>query len=222
MPAPIDEVHVDPRHRLPQAPELADGHARGDDATNKPWRPPLLTGFGLQLALSEGQVFGYVSFAMRRKYDLEESFAFTLSHLASTTGGTLRYVRGIGPKRTNNARIASISGGLDFDRVRSDFVGSDIGGWRLSLIASAGFDTRAYFVDPREGSSLGISGRVGGVVRDDDTFGVTGSVGLRGSHMIPLGLVNTLLIVAGGGWTFGDALAGELQRLGGRYSSLGS
>jgi hypothetical protein len=217
MPAPIQDVQIDPRWRLTESPELADGHVRGDDATSKPFRPPLLTGFGLNLALSQGEVFGFVSFAVRRKYDLEEAFAFTLSHLSSTTGGNARYVRGIGPKRTNNARVGSISGGIDFDRVREGFVEAGVGGWRLSLIASAGFDTRAYFQDPREGSSLGISARVGGVFRDNETFGVTGSIGIRGSHTITLGLLSSLLIVAGGGWTFGDALAGELQQLGGRF-----
>jgi outer membrane protein assembly factor BamA len=217
MPSPIDDVEIDPRHRLPQAAELADGHPLGDDATSKPFRPPLLTGFGLNLALSEGQVFGFISFAIRRKYDLEEAFSFTLSHLSSTTGGTARYVRGFGPKRTTNSRIASIGGGLDFDRVRDDFLGAGVGGWRLSLVANAGFDTRAYFVDPREGSSLGLSGRVGGVLRDDDTFGITGSIGIRGSHTVTLGQLSSLLLVAGGGWTFGDALSGELQQLGGRF-----
>jgi len=217
MPAPIEDVHIDPRHRLSQAPEVADGHPRGDDATSKPFRPPLLTGLGLNLALTEGQVFGYVSFALRRRYDLEESFAFTLSHLSSTTGGNFRYVRGIGPKRHTNARIGAASVGLDFDRVRDDFVGAGVGGYRLSLIGSAGFDTRTYFVDPREGSSAVFSGRVGGVVRDDDEFGVTAGLGFRASHMITMGLRNAMLLVGGVGWTFGDALSGELQQLGGRF-----
>ncbi len=217
MPAPIDDVWVDPRGRLTQSPQIAPGNVRGDDATSKPFRPPLLTGFGLNLALSEGHVFGFLSFAVRRKWDLEEAFLFTLSHLSSTTGGTARYFRGLGPKRTNNARIGSITAGFNFDRVREDFVEAGVGGWRVSLIASAGFDTRAYFVDPREGSSLSLNGRVGGVFRDNSTFGVTGSLNLRGSHTFTLGQLAMLLIVAGGGWTFGDALPGELQQLGGRF-----
>jgi hypothetical protein len=217
MAGELSDVHIDPRHRLPQSPALADGHPRGDDATSKPFRPPLLRGFGLNLALSEGNVFGYIDFAMRRLYDLEEQLAVTLSHLSSTTGGTLRYIRGIGPKRTTNARIASFNVGLDFDRVREEFVNAGTGGWRLSLVGGAGFDTRAFFIDPREGSSLGVNFRVGGTLRDDESVGFTGSVVARGSHTIGLGTENALLLVAGGGMTFGDALAGELQQLGGRF-----
>ncbi len=220
-PAEIDEVRINPRERLPQSPALADGHPRGDDATSQPWRLPLIRGFGLNLALSEGEVYGFIDFALRRRYDLEEGFTLQLAHLSSTTGGTIGYFRGLGPKRHNNSRIGYASFGLDFNRVREAFVGTETGGWRLSLAGSVGFDTRSYFYDPREGSSLGLSLRLGGIVRDDETLGVTASVRLRGSHTFGFGLRNALLVVGELGWTFGDALPGELQQLGGRFLMRG-
>lgn len=215
-PAPLGDVVVDPRERLPQSPALTSGHPRGDDATTRPWKPPLLRGFGLNLVASEGRLEGFLDFAMRRRYDLEHTLAGIIVHRASATTGGVRYIHGIGPKRHSNARIGSASIGLDVDRLHGGFGGGDGEGWRLSLVTSAGFDTRSFFQDPRQGSSLVGTAQVGGVRRDGGGFGVTAALDVRGSLTFPIGLRNALVLVAGAGWTFGDALFAEHQRLGGR------
>jgi len=216
-PAELDGVRLDPDGRLPQSPRLTGGHPRGDDASSHPFKPPLLRGFGLNVNLSEERVEGFVDFAMRRVYDLENTIGATLDHDAAATGLTLRYARGFGPKRHNNSRIAAASVSLGVDRLRDDFIEGQDGGYRLSLSLGAGYDTRTYFVDPRSGTSLSGSGGLGVTRRDDGSVGITGRVGARGSATAPIGLLNVLSVVAGGGWTFGDALPGEHQGLGGRF-----
>ena len=217
MPGELDDVVIDPRQRLPQSPRLTSGHPRGDDATTHPWKPPLLRGFSANVSLSEGRVEGFVDFAMRRRFDLDTTLAGVVSHHASSTTGGVSYIRGVGPKRHTNARIGFAAVGLDVDRLHSGFVEGEQGGWRASLGVGAGFDTRSFFQDPREGTSLTGSASIGGVRRDDADYAVTASAGARGSVTLPIGLRNALVLVAGGGWTFGDALFAEHQQLGGRF-----
>jgi len=216
-PGPLADVRIDPRGRLVQSPDLADGHPRGDDATSLQLKPPLLSNFGLNVSLSEGQVEGFVDFAMRRRFDLDHAIAGTLEHRVATTGAALRYVRGLGPKRHADGRVGYLSGGLAFDRIHAGFVAPASGGYRLALTGSAGLDTRIFPEDPRSGVTFAAFGSAGGVRRDDASLGVSGSVGARGSVTVPEGLLNATVLVLDAGWTFGDALPGERQALGGRF-----
>jgi hypothetical protein len=219
--AELDDVLVDPRGRLAESPRVADGHPRGDNASSQPWRLPLLRGFGLNLLLSEADFAGFIDFALRRRYELDESIAATLAINPAAYSVSLRYIWGVGPARHTNSRIGAISAGLSAARIREGFVEDAIGGWRVSLLGSAGWDEKAFREDPRSGSALSVNGRVGLVVRDDDELAVSGSVGSRGSILIPLGLRNTLLLLGDVGWTFGESLPGENQALGGRFALRG-
>ena len=216
-PAEVDDVVIDPRQRLPQSPRLTTGHPRGDDATTHPWRPPLLRAFSANVSLTERRVEGFVDFAMRRRFDLEHTIAGVIAHDAAATSGGVRYIWGVGPKRHTNARIGFTSIGIDVDRLRAGFVEDETGGWRASVGAAAGFDTRSFFHDPREGQSLVGDVSAGLVRRDDGNVELTGSAGARGSLTFPIGLRNALVFVGGAGWTFGDGLFGEHQHLGGRF-----
>ena len=213
-PGPFGGAAIDPRQRLPQSPELADGHPRGDDATDLSWRPPILNGFLLNAFVTEALFTGLVDFVLRRRYDLDHTIGFRLERTQSFTGGNLRYSYGLGPKVHLNRRIGLISGGLSFERLHEGFAG-DLGAWRGQLFVQGGINTVSYTLDPREG--VWLSARlVGGLaVRDDGTLGGTFRGGVRGGVVFPLGLVNALVLVGGGGFTVGDALPSELQALGG-------
>lgn len=213
-PAALAGAILDPRHRLPQSPALADGHPRADDATDMPWRPPILNGFLLNVLVTEALFTGLVDFALRRRYDLEHTFGFRLERTFAFTGGNLRYAYGLGPKVHNNRRVGQIGGGLSFERLHEGFAG-EVGGWRGQLFLQGGINTVSFALDPREG--VWLSARlVGGLaVRDDGTLGGTVRGGVRAGVALPLGLVNALVLVAGGGFTAGDALPSELQSLGG-------
>lgn len=219
--AELDDVLIDPRGRLAESGRVADGHPRGDNASSQPWRLPLLRGFGLNLLLSEADFAGFIDFALRRRFELDESIAATASISPAAYGLSLRYIWGIGPMRHTNSRIGYASAGISGTRLREGFVEDAIGGWRVSVLGSAGWDERAFREDPRSGSAVSTSARVGLVVRDDNTYAVSGSLGARGSIMVPLGLRNTILLLADVGWTFGEALPGENQALGGRFALRG-
>lgn len=221
--AALANVYVDPSGRVPQTPALADGHPRADDAVAWPYKPPLLRNLLLTLSPHDGGLSGFIDFAMRRRYDLDETYVGLLHHNDASTGGAVRYVRGVGPKRHNNSRFGFVAAGLGFSRLHAGFAGAaSLGAHRWGLTISGGFDTRRYFFDPREGVSLGGSANVG-LVREDgnDTPQVTGRVGLRGSVTQSVGLWHTFLFVASGGYSVGRLLPAEQQSLGGRYELRG-
>lgn len=207
-------AQIDPRQRLPQSPALADGHPRGDDATDLPWRPPILNGFLFNAFVTEELFTGLVDFALRRRYDLEHTIGFRLERTQTFTGGHVRYSHGLGPKVHQNRRIGLIGGGISFERLHEGFAG-DMGAWRGQLFVQGSINTVSFTLDPRDGVWLSAQ-LVGGLaVHDDGTLGGTFRGRLRGGVVFPLGLVNALVLVGGGGFTAGDALPSELQALGG-------
>jgi hypothetical protein len=222
--APLDEVMLDPRQRLPQSPALTDGHPRADDATTQPFRLPLLQGLMLSYSAAEQRLDGLIDFAVRRRYDLDTALGLRLSTGAAATGGIVRWLRGVGPKRDTNSRVGVVSAGLEVERLHGGFatlaadgtapVESDRG-WSAALLFAGGFDTRTFRPDPRYGVSLGVSLRFGGVARDDGSFSGSAAAAVRGSITLPIGTRNALLLVAGAGVTLGRPLPGEQQALGG-------
>ena len=214
-PGGLSGVTIDPRGRLPQDPDLADGHPRIDDATDVPWRPPILNGFLFNVYGTEGDFTGLVDFALRRRYDLEHTIGLRLERTRAFTGGTIRYSQGIGPKIHTNRRMGALTGGLSFERLHEFFGDGDLGGWRAQLSLSGGFNTVQYALDPREGF-WGAAAVTGGMAfRDDGTLGLTLRGGARGGMILPLGLVNAIAVIVGGGFTAGNALLSELQGIGG-------
>jgi len=208
-------VTVDPRHRLPQSPEIADGHPRVDDATDHPWRPPILNGFLFNVLVSEGDFTGLIDFALRRRYDLEHTIGLRAERTRAFTGGTVRYSQGVGDKVHTNRRMGRLEVGLSFVRLHEFFGDANLGGWRTQLALGGAINTVRFALDPREGAwgSAALTGAV--AVRDDGTIGWTFRGGARGGVVVPVSLVNSLVLVAGGGFTAGEALASELQGLGG-------
>lgn len=222
-PSSRHSVELDPDHRLPQAARIADGHPRGDDATDRPYRPPLLNAFALDVLLSESNITGLVDVALRQRYDLEHTWSLRLARSAARTGGRLRYAQGIGPKAHNNRRIATLGGGIGFHRVEANFGmgGTTLGGWAADIDVTLGVDTQRFFYDPREGFHVGASLIASGTYRDDQS--ITGS--LRGTLsaglMVPVSLLNAFLFAASASFSAGQVLNAELQSIGGRYALRG-
>lgn len=213
--APYSDVQLDPRHRLPQSPALTPGHPRADDGTSLPFRPPILNGFLLNIFVSEGDFTGLVDFALRRKYDLDHTIGLRLERTRAFTGGELRYAYGIGPMAHTNRKIGLLSAGASISRLHQFFGEGDLGGWRAQLSAGASVNTTRFSLDPRS-AVWGSARLVGGVaLRDDFSVGATFRGRFRIGVVLPLGLVNGLVFVAGGGFTAGNALRSELQTLGG-------
>src|SRR4029079_9967970 len=72
-PGALGGVVIDPDQRLVQSMTGADGNPRGDDATDLPWRPPILNAFAFDAFVTEGLFTGVIDFVLRRRYDLEHT-----------------------------------------------------------------------------------------------------------------------------------------------------
>jgi len=219
-PAARGRVSIDPRHRLPQSAEIAEGHPRADDATDLPFRLPIISAFSLDLLLSESDFTGLLEFALRRRYDLEHTVTVRLFRTVARTGGRVRYVHGFGPKVHTNRRTASLGGGLGVNHVEP-FAGSPIGGWALDLDVSGGVDTRSYLYDPRGGFSLGAGLSATGTFREDGAFNVAVRGAARGGVLLPVGLRNVFAFVAGAGFSVNPSFDADRQGLGGRNALRG-
>lgn len=215
------DVQVDPRGRVVQSPEVSGGHPRRDDTNRLPFRPPILQGFNLALGATEGAFIGLVDFAIRRRYDLENSVSLRLDTGPRAVGALLRYRRGIGRKRDNNSRIGFLMGGVEVDRLRADFSDEEEGGWRGAVLLQGGFSTLRWFLDPRRGESLAGSVRAGIVRRDDGSRTWTLTPSLRGNLTRPLGLRGAIVLVGSAAYALGDPLPAERPGLGGRFGLRG-
>lgn len=217
----VDDVVLDPYGRLVQSPAVAGGHPRGDDATTHPWRAPLLRAFGLNLLVSEDDFSGFIDFAMRRRFNLEEAFTFTASHSPAGTGGQVRYVHGFGPKLHGNARSASASVGVEFDHLASGFADDEGSAYRPSILAGVGTSTYRFIFDPRDGYSLGLSGRFGMSFLEDGAVRPSASLGGRASIGLSADLRHLTLLVGSVGVSINPQLAAEFQGVGGRFGLRG-
>lgn len=215
--APLRNARVDPEQRIDQSPDIAGQHPLADDALRHSFRPPLLRSFALAGSPTEGRLEGFIDFAIRRKYDIDNTFAFQASTFTRSTGGRISYARGLGSLRHTNARVGYIVPAVEFDRLRADFVEGGEGGWRTGLRLSAGVVTHRYAIDPREGRAL-VGSIFGAVVRSDRgevTPSFTADV--RGNITTPLGLWHSLVLVGGAAWTLGTTLPSEQPGLGGQF-----
>ena len=215
--APLEDAELDPYHKLSQSSELSPSHPRHDDASSHPWRPPLLQAFAFDVLLPDYRVQGFVDFGLRKRYNLEDGVGFRLGTDPASTGGSVRYEHGFGPKVHDNRRSGTISGSLGLSRLHSDFSDKAQGGWRGTVGLGASINTRRYLVDPRSGSSLATSVSLSGVGKDQGGFGLTVSSGIRGNLTFPLGLKNTVVIVGGVAGTLHPVLDADRQALGGRF-----
>ncbi len=215
--APLKDAELDPQQRLSQSSAIADGHPRADDATTHPWRPPILQAFSLNVLLPDFRVQGFVDFALRKRYNIDEAIGFYLGTDPASTGGAVRYEHSFGPKVHNNRRVATAHAGVGFSRLHSNFSDEEQGGWRGTVTTGASMSTRSYLIDPRQGGSLGASVSLSGVSKDEGGFGTTLSTGVRGNLTLPIGLKQAIVLVGGVAGTVNPVLDADRQALGGRF-----
>ena len=211
------QVRMDPRQRLPQSAEVADGHPLADDAERLPFRPPIIQGVNFSVSATERALVGLVELAVRRQYDLRRIWSFRADTDPRSTGGLLRYTHGVGRKRDTNYRVGALSVGLTGDRLHEGFSSEGLGGWRIGLLASAGYSTLRYFLDPHQGSRVVGAVQYGLVRRDNGRISQTVAPSVRGNLTLPVGLRQVFTLAANVSWVFGEPLAGELPGLGGRF-----
>lgn len=217
-PADRHSVTIDPRQRLPESAEVADGHPRADDTTDAPWRPPIFTAFALTVLAAPDYVNGLVEAALRQRYNLENTVSIRAARIGARTGGRISYIQGLGERAHTNRRIASLGAGLGFNYVRPDFGHSgNPGGYELDLQVFGGVDTRHFLQDPREYFILSGVVQAAAVFGEDGSFGVTARASFITAWLVPVGLLNAFLFAAGGGFTINPVLTADRQSIGGQY-----
>lgn len=173
-PAPIDKVAVDPGMRLIEDRSLSDGHPLSDNTSGLSWRPPLLTRLLIWGDLTGGVPNFDAGFAMRRRYDVTNSFHGSVGYTTRGYGGGVAYYRHFGATRTLNSRTWFAGPSLYVNRYEPiEDAGPELpeatrfGATTGSLALSLGRDDREYFWDPRSGTAFSVAALYG-LGRDDD------------------------------------------------------
>ncbi|MCK9462961.1 MAG: hypothetical protein M0R80_25340 [Proteobacteria bacterium] len=163
--APLDNVVIDPKGRLVEAPELSDEHPLADNFHRLPLRPPILVRAGVSGDLRAGDPYVNMGLLFRRKYDLTNAVAANGAFTPRSWGGEVLYYRSFGPKRTLNARRWFYGPALGVSRYREvEDAGPEIPEETrfAATVGSVSFslfrDDRVYVYDPLHGYSLWITG----------------------------------------------------------------
>ncbi len=217
--APIDKVTLDPEGLETQT--RTAGHPRADDTTALRGRPPLLQGFDLNASVADHLVTGFVEVAMRKRYVMEHAFVLRASQGIASTGGSLRYVYGFGPKVHDNRRSMTTSVGTFFNRFRSGFTDAASAGVNYGVRLGVAYDTRYFLQDPRMGDTVAASLELSRVDPDGGSASIASQFNTRAGHYFALGLRHALLVLGDFGATFGARLPGQKQVLGGPFALRG-
>ncbi|MBW2277289.1 MAG: hypothetical protein JRF63_07345 [Deltaproteobacteria bacterium] len=215
--APVDEVRIDPEHRLVEDPALTGDHPLADNIDPLPWRPPMLTRFVIWGDALTLEPHIDLSFAMRRKYDITNSYHLSGSYTPRGYGGLFAYLRHFGTKRTLNSRIwyagptLSVFRHHEIEQLSSDIpvennYAATMGTFGLLL----GRDNRQYFWDPRSGFSFDVAASYSTGRADDGRTVHTGAAGTRLFGLVSPGIGHTFALYGGATCVVGEPVAADL------------
>lgn len=221
--AEVDEVVLDPAHRLIEDPDLTEDHPLADNTVPLPWRPPLLTRL---LFWGDTETFEpniQVGVAMRRQFDVTDSFHLSGSYTPRDYGGSFSYYRHFCAKRTLNSRACYFGPTISVARHEK----AESGGSLLPddtlfaatlgrLTLSLGRDTREYFYDPRSGSSAAVWASYSAGRADDGHAVHVGGGGARGFVLWTPGMGHTFAAYGGVSAVVGEPPATDLVSLSNR------
>jgi hypothetical protein len=218
--AALAQAEIDPEHRLVESAELTDEHPLADNATSLPMRLPVLTQLVVWYDVVENEPTLEAGLAMRRRYDLTNTF--TVNGGVSPRGydGLLGYYRSFGEKRTLNARkwYAGPSLGavhyLPQDETALDLPSSAYESATMGSVGVAvGRDDRAYFWDPMSGTAFSLSARYSAGRSGDGRTLHVGSFSGRLFGLLSPGVLNTFALYGGAVALVGNPVAADLVTL---------
>jgi len=215
--APVDEVRIDPEHRLVEDPALTGDHPLADNIDPLPWRPPMLTRFVIWGDALTLEPHIDLSFAMRRKYDITNSYHLSGSYTPRGYGGLFAYVRHFGTKRTLNSRVwyagptVSVFRHHEIEQPSSDIPAESNYAATMSTFGlMLGRDNRHYFWDPRSGLSFNVAGSYSVGRADDGRTVHTGATGARLFGLLSPGIGHTFALYGGATSVFGEPVTADL------------
>jgi hypothetical protein len=218
--AELKRAELDPASRLVEDTALSGGHPLANNSTKLRWRPPLLTRLLATFDAVSGDPYVTVSFALRRKFDITNSYHLDLDYTPRGYGAGFTYLRYFGKARTLNARqlyagptlailrsraladTASVPDGVSKEAATTGMIGFLLGS-----------DNREYFWDPRRGLGWSLIGRYQVGQRDD---GKAVHVGRGGAHLvglIPMAVGHTLALHGGLMGLVGNPVGADLSTL---------
>jgi hypothetical protein len=215
--APVDEVRIDPEHRLVEDPALTGDHPLADNIDPLPWRPPMLTRFVIWGDALTLEPHIDLSFAMRQKYDITNSYHLAASYTPRGYGGLFAYLRHFGTKRTLNSRVwyagptLSVFRHHEIEQPSSDIpeetnYAATMGTFGLLL----GRDNRQYFWDPRSGGSFDVGASYSLGRADDGRTVHAGAAGTRLFGLLSPGIGHIFALYGGAVVVFGEPVAADL------------
>jgi len=215
--APVDEVRIDPEHRLVEDPALTGDHPLADNIEPLPWRPPMLTRFIIWGDALTLEPHIDLSFAMQRKYDITNSYHLSGSYTPRGYGGLIAYLRHFGTKRTLNSRVwyagplLSVFRHHEIEQPSSDIpaesnYSATMGTFGLML----GRDDRQYFWDPSSGLSFDVSASYSVGRADDGRTVHTGAAGTRVFGLVSPGIGHIFALYGGAITVVGEPVAADL------------
>ncbi|MDD5305958.1 MAG: hypothetical protein PHU25_01430 [Deltaproteobacteria bacterium] len=218
--APLERAEIDPEHRLTESAFLTDEHPLADNATSLPMRPPVLTQLVVWYDVVENEPTLEVGFAVRRRYDLTNTF--TVDGGVSPRGydGFLGYYRSFGPKRTLNARewyAGPSAGAVRYLPQDGTIVGLPESAYEGATMGSIGLflgrDDRTYMWDPMSGMAFSLSATYSAGRSDDGGILHVGSFAGRIFGLLSPGVHHTFALYGGAVGLVGNPVAADLVTL---------
>jgi hypothetical protein len=224
--AQLTDATLDPDSRLSEDPAFSPDHPRYDNEIVHGWRPPIFNSLAFAFSVSENRPDVTVDFLLKRRYDIRQSIGVSAATSARGISGSLRYTRGIGPKKDLNSTLGGVTFSTYGLRSENGFGGSPVPVTEGALGLTVGWDTRVDHINPRHGWGAAVA-LYGGAAREDsekhpdgtETAGTvhpSASIGVRGEAVHALHPRHILAGAVGGGITVCPALPQQLQALSGR------
>jgi hypothetical protein len=209
----IQQVVVDPRHRLVEDAQWADNHPRFDNVQPANWRPPVFNGLMVYWSAAENALYGTVDFSLKRQYDVRNSFRLAVDYAPRGLGAALGYYRGLGRLLDTNRASWVTGANLSVLRSFGTFADQEIPATSFGLSLSLSHDTRWYPYDPMEGWGVAMKAYGSGSVTDEGAWGWTvGTSGRVVGHYTPR-VGHSFTGYAGAGAVFGEPLAEQLPSI---------
>jgi hypothetical protein len=223
LPAGLERVEVDPRHRLVEtaiAPLKSSDDARMDNRTPPRWRL-LYAGAGTLVNISQTSLNFAIGMLAKPQFDLRRRVEFVAFHNEKDQFGlAVNAGRSFGAQADRNTLTTLLIAGLSGAFLNPAF-GEALGetpqsGWRATGRLSLEHDTRDYAFDPWR--AVGVSAAVGYTLTGLDGGGRLSQVSVGGMllRLFELAPGHVLAIAGEGSATFGDVqLFAQLTSAGG-------
>lgn len=215
-PNALDDVHIDPNHRVEEDASLSDNHPRLDNRLRRPWRMPVFNSLNVTLSVHELEPDVFADFVIKPKHDVRRAIQVRFFGVPRGYGASARYRIGLGELRDLNSTVDEASTGVAVLRSDTGFAGSEQGVSEGLLTGSLGRDTRLQLYDPSVGHAVRIGAHVGVDRQDDGRSLLAAGLSTRGTVLLWPAVEHIVAFTAGAQLARCPALVQAMPSLAGR------